>query len=358
MQLVEENMDIKVGVDSPEQPGETPEVRYLTPEQLLLFEESFADWVAKARGRRSSSSRNRCRLVFSLLRHTGAKLGEVLAIDDREDFDLAARKVRLGGRGEEPRPVREVSLPHDLQTELAAVLGDADYAPLRGSLFALDQGYMRRVIYERAKECGLPKHLANPNTLRRSRGIELLRGGMPLGAIQRILGHLTANSTAAFLEIPSDASGALNLTLPEGGSLSPGGDSHNAFVGKVATITPGDLQSLIEVETLGGHRLVSVLSNDHLKGMCLRRGSHVTVRIRPPRLARDSSQAAPGPNRFRGVVERILTGADTAEVVVLLEDGARVSSVVTPESLATLRLKVGETVWAMTGAFSITISAS
>ena len=90
--------------------------------------------------------------------------------------------------------------------------------------------------------------------------------------------------------------------------------------------------------------------------MGLRRGSPVTARIRPPRLSREVAQAA-GPNRFRGVVERILTGADTAEVVVLLEDGARVSSVVTPESLANLRLEVGEPVWAMTGAFSITVSA-
>ena len=128
---------------------------------------------------------------------------------------------------------------------------------------------------------------------------------MPLGAIQRSLGHLTANSTAAFLEIPEADPSQTDVALLDS-EKSAAEDNHNVFAGKVAAITPGDLQSLLEVETLGGHRLVSVLSNDHLKAMGLRKGSPVTARIRPPRLSRDAEKAAPGPNRFRGVVERIL----------------------------------------------------
>lgn len=334
------------------------QTRFLTTEQLNRLDATFADWMAKARGKRSLVSRNRCRLVFLLLRHTGAKLGEVLAINDQEDFDLAGRKVRLGGRGEEARPWREIYLPHDLHAELGQVLRDPDYEPFRGTLLALDQGYVRRVLYERAEDCGLPRHLANPNTLRRSRGIELLRGGVPLGAIQRSLGHLTANSTAAFLEIPDENSAALDMALLDRETAME--DSRNAFSGAIATITPGDVQSLLEVETLGGHRLVTVLSNDRLRAMDLRRGSLVTARIRPPRLTRESAlpSGVPGPNRFKGMVARIMLGTDTAEVVVLLEDGARLCSVVTLESLAEMRLEVGETVWAMTGAFSITLSTS
>ncbi len=343
--------------DSAQGPEEGAGARFLTTEQLVLLDQTFAAWVAEARGNRSRISRNRSRLVFLMLRHTGAKLGEVLAINDGEDFDLVARKVRLGGRGEEARPWREVYMPHELHAELGLILRDPDYAPVRGSLFALDQGYVRRVLYERAVECGLPKHMANPNTLRRSRGIELLRGGVPLVAIQRSLGHLTANATAAFLELSGEDTAALDMALLER-EKNPAEDGRNVFSGKVAAVNPGDLQSLVEVETPGGHRLVSVLSNDHLRAMGLRRGSPVTARIRPPRLTRgDAGGDAPGPNRFRGVVERIMVGADTAEVVVQLEDGARVCSVITPESLANLHLEVGQTVWAMTGAFSITVSA-
>jgi molybdate transport system regulatory protein len=342
--------------DASEEGAATAATKFLTTEQLAQLDQAFATWVANARGKRSRMSRNRCRLVFLMLRHTGAKLGEVLAVRDDEDFDLVARKVRLGGRGEEARTWREVYMPHELHAELGQLLRDADYAPLRGALFALDQGYVRRVLYERAAECGLPRHLANPNTLRRSRGIELLRGGVPLVAIQRSLGHLTANSTAAFLELSGEDTAALDLALLER-EKNPTEDNRNVFSGKIAAINPGDLQSLVEVETPGGHRLVSVLSNDHLRAMGLRRGSAVTARIRPPRLSRDDAGgAAAGPNRFHGVVERIMVGADTAEVVVQLEDGARVCSVVTPESLANMRLEVGEPVWAMTGAFSITVS--
>ncbi|HCR12356.1 MAG TPA: molybdenum-pterin-binding protein, partial [Desulfovibrio sp.] len=254
--------------------------KFLTTEQLAQLDQAFTTWVANARGKRSRMSRNRCRLVFLMLRHTGAKLGEVLAVRDDEDFDLIARKVRLGGRGEEARTWREVYMPHELHAELGQILRDADYAPLRGALFALDQGYVRRVLYERAAECGLPRHLANPNTLRRSRGIELLRGGVPLVAIQRSLGHLTANSTAAFLELSGEDTAALDLALLER-EKNPTEDNRNVFSGKIAAINPGDLQSLVEVETPGGHRLVSVLSNDHLRAMGLRRGSAVTARIRP-----------------------------------------------------------------------------
>lgn len=357
MGIVPKNKIDRKGATAKAADGAVASVRFLSTEQLILLDQAFVAWVAKARGKRSSLSRNRCRLVFLLLRHTGAKLGEVLAVDDTQDFDLVARKVTLGGRGEEDRPSREVYLPHELHAELAAILRDPDYEPYRGTLLALDQGYVRRVLYERADDCGLPRQLASPNTLRRSRGIELFRGGVPLGAIQRSLGHLTANSTAAFLEISDGDPASLDVALLDN-EKAAAEDNCNTFAGRVTAITPGDLQSLLEVETPGGHRLVSVLSNDHVKAMELHRGSPVTARIRPPRLSRNAETAAPGPNRFRGVVERVMTGADTAEVVVLLEDGARVSSVVTPETLANLRLEVGETVWAMTGAFSITVSAS
>jgi molybdate transport system regulatory protein len=332
--------------------------RFLTTEQLVRLDQAFVAWGAGARGKRSLMSRNRCRIVFLILRYTGAKLGEVLAVDDREDLNLTSRKLRLGGRGEDPRHWREVHLPQELFAELSQILRDPDYAPLRGSLLALDQGYVRRVLYERAAECGLPRSLANPNTLRRSRGLELSRGGVPLNAIQRLLGHMTANSTAAFLDLPDgETADREQAYLDRENGLT--GETRNTFAGRVVAVTPGDHQSLLEVETPGGHRLVSVLANEQMRAMDLGLGSLVKATISAPRLVRDDAlrQTADGPNRFRGVVERILTGANTAEVVVLLEDGARVCSVLPPDTLASLNLEVGETVWAMTGAFSISLTA-
>lgn len=336
----------------------TGSARFLTTEQMIRLDQAFVAWVGKARGKRSLLSRNRCRIVFLILRYTGAKLGEVLAIDDNEDLNLNARKLRLGGRGEDPRHWREVHLPQELFAELSQIARDPDYADLRGALLALDQGYVRRVLYERAAECGLPRSLANPNTLRRSRGLELSRGGVPLSAIQRLLGHMTANSTAAFLDLPdNEGLGRESAYLDRENDLAD--EARNTFSGRVVAVTPGDHQSLLEVETPGGHRLVAVLANEHLRAMDLGIGSLVTATINAPRLVRDDAlrQTADGPNRFRGVVERILTGGNTAEVVVLLEDGARVCSVLPPQSLASLQLEVGETVWAMTGAFSITLAA-
>ena len=179
----------------------------LNASQLHCLEKAFDTWVARAKGSRSIVARNRARLVFMLLRYTGAKLGEILELDDRTDFALAYRKVVLGNRTDEGKNRREVYLPESLHNELKQVIRNSDYASLRGVIFRLDQGYMRKIINNRAGECGIPKPLANPNTLRRSQAVELLQDGMPLMVVQGLLGHHTykRRSNNAPLERPNSS---------------------------------------------------------------------------------------------------------------------------------------------------------
>jgi len=346
--------------DAPTPPqADAPEPNYLTPEQMGRLDAAFGAWVAKAKGRRSVISRNRARLAFMLLRYTGAKLGEILAINDQTDFVLACRKVLLGGgKAEDAKPRREVYLPGEMHAELKQLLRDGDYAPIRGGIFHLDQGYMRRVIYERAGECGIPKHLANPNTLRRSRAVELLHNGVPLTVVQRILGHLTANSTAAFLDLPEEEQKRMEKYFLDRENRRAVG-THNTFFGRVSAVAPGEIQSRVEVTTLGGHSLVSVISTKSLEAMGLREGSLVTARVKAPWVALDVER--PGPedgaeNRFRGVVERVLRGADAAEVVLVLADGTRLSATVGLDVLADMRLGSGDGVWAVANAFAVVLN--
>jgi molybdate transport system regulatory protein len=339
---------------------EPHEPNFLTAEQMRRLDAAFAAWVAKAKGRRSVVSRNRARLVFLLLRSTGAKLGEILAIDDQADFVLAYRKVLLGGgRGADAKPRREVYLPGELHAELKQLLRDPDYTPFRGAIFHLDQGYMRRVIYERAGECGIPKHLANPNTLRRSRAVELLHNGVPLTVVQRILGHLTANSTAAFLDLPEEEQKRMEKHFLDRENRRAVG-VHNTFFGKLAVVETGEIQSRLTVRTLGGHAVTAIISTKSLESLGLREGAMVTARVKAPWVTLDAApatDASAGENRFRGVVERVTRGADAAEVVVALADGTKLCATVGPDALAEMHLGQGDGIWAGASAFSVIIAA-
>jgi molybdate transport system regulatory protein len=348
------------GRDEGETPAaDAPEPNALTADQMERLDAAFIAWVAKAKGKRSVVSRHRARLVFLLLRYTGAKLGEILALDDRADFVLAYRKVLLGGGGAEgAKPRREVYLPGELHAEIKQLLRDPDYAPLRGTIFHLDQGYMRRIIYERAVECGVPKHLANPNTLRRSRAVELLHNGVPLTVVQRILGHLTANSTAAFLDLPEEEQKRMEKHFLERENRRATG-APNTFYGRVTSISPGDIQSRVEVTTLGGHRLISVISTKSLESMGLKEGGLVTARVKAPWVVLDADPTEGrqrDENRFRGVVEQVVRGKGGAEVVLALADGTRLCSMVGLDVLEDLRLGQGDGVWAAANAFSVFLS--
>ena len=70
---------------------------------------------------------------------------------------------------------------------------------LRGEVLHLDQGYVRRIFYERAKDVDLPKELLSPRVIRHSRGIELLRGDVPLKIVQQFLGQQSPTLTASYL---------------------------------------------------------------------------------------------------------------------------------------------------------------
>ncbi|KHK03270.1 TOBE domain-containing protein [Desulfovibrio sp. TomC] len=346
--------------DSSVAPAEPHEPNFLSAEQMQRLDAAFTAWVSKAKGKRSVVSRNRARLVFLLLRATGAKLGEILAIDDRTDFVLAYRKVLLGGgKGEDAKPRREVYLPGELHAELKQLLRDPDYTPHRGGIFHLDQGYMRRVIYDRASEAGIPKHLANPNTLRRSRAVELLHNGVPLTVVQRILGHLTANSTAAFLDLPEEEQKRMEKHFLDRENRRSAG-VHNTFFGKVATVEIGEIQSRLTVRTLGGHLLTAIISTKSLESLGLREGGLATARIKAPWVTLDAApaeDATGAENRFRGVVERVTQGGDAAEVVVVLTDGTKLSATVGLDALRDMHLGQGDGVWAGASAFSVIVAA-
>jgi molybdate transport system regulatory protein len=83
------------------------EGRCLDTVQLNQLEQSFRDWVEESSRKDVRLSRRRVLLLFLIIRYTGAKLKEVLALDPSEDIDLENRAIFFRGAdrsGQRPPP--------------------------------------------------------------------------------------------------------------------------------------------------------------------------------------------------------------------------------------------------------------
>ncbi|MBI5519991.1 MAG: TOBE domain-containing protein [Desulfovibrio sp.] len=343
------------------------DIRTLDEAQVARLEQSFRSWMDASRRRADYASRRRLWLIFLLLRSTGARLGEVLGMDPTRDLDLEGeRPVALFGRGGNGGPNgagREVPLPADVARALREALADPTLAADPSRLFDMDQGHVRRKFYERAEAAGLPRELASPSVLRRSRARQLMRQDVPLPVVQRLLGQSSADLTAAFSDYTDDEAGRIveeYLKREERRKSS----ARNRFFGAVSGVVCGPVVASVEITSLGGFTVTSVVTRESVERLGIKPGVLATADIKAPWVQLSAGEAEPNStaaNRYPAVVRRILTGEGqgdpvSAEVVAELSDGTMLAAVITLESVRRLDLSVGSPVWASFGAFSVILN--
>jgi len=321
-------------------------VKHLTPDAIAALAEAFAAWRRAARGRSQAQARERVWLAFLLLRYTGGRLGEVLALDLDADLDPAQGRVRLGRAGGDER---WLPLPPEVVAawrDLAGRLGGEGRA---GGGLGLDPGYVRRKFHERGAEAGLAPELCNPRALRNSRALELLRGGVPLTVVQAMLGQGSANLTAALVSFEeADRSRILDEHLARERRLKT--SARNFFAGRVARVVAGRIQCLVEMVAEGGHRLTAVITRESLTNLGLRPGAPVCALVKAPWVLLalgDEPPAVGAANRLRGRLIRLEREGVMVEAMVELADGTQVCALITRESLRNLQLAVGMAVWVL-----------
>lgn len=340
--------------------------RSLDPAQLAALEAAFRAWTGTARRRADQLSRRRLWLIFLLLRSTGARLGEVLALDAGRDLDLGLTRSVAVFRS--AAGAREAPLPSDVADELRAALDDEDLLESLGPggaarMFDMDQGHVRRKFYERAAEAGLPRELASPSVLRRSLARQLMRQSVPLPVVQRLLGQSSADLTAAFSDYTADEAGLIledYLKREENRKSS----ARNRFFGQITAVTCGPVVAEVELTSLGGFKVYSVVTHESVERLGIRPGVLATADIKAPWVQLQAGTDEPSStaaNRYPAVISRILTGEAqgdevAAEVVAELSDGTRLAAVITVASVRRLRLAVGSPVWASFGAFSVILN--
>lgn len=337
--------------------------RSLDEAQVARLEQSFRSWMDASRRRADYASRRRLWLIFLLLRSTGARLGEVLGMDPTRDLDLEGeRPLAVFGRGGNGGG-REVPLPVDVARALREALADPTLAADPSRLFDMDQGHVRRKFYERAEAAGLPKDLASPSVLRRSRARQLMRQDVPLPVVQRLLGQSSADLTAAFSDYTDDEAGRIveeYLKREERRKSS----ARNRFFGAVSEVVCGPVVASVEITSLGGFKVTSVVTRESVERLGIKPGVLATADIKAPWVQLSAGEEEPSStatNRYPAVVRRILTGEDqgeqvAAEVVAELSDGTMLAAVITLESVRRLDLSVGSPVWASFGAFSVILN--
>lgn len=332
------------------------ETRHLDPTQLTRLEQEFRSWSEASSRRDIRSSRKRILLIFLLIRYTGARLHEVLALNIDKHVDFSNKVVRYGIADEfGASSEREVQISSELLSEIQTALADPVFAADVGSLLVVDEGHVRRKFYERAVACGFAQDLGSPNAIRRARAVELIQGNMPLPVVQRVLGHSTPNLTASLVSFSEEDIHHVERHFVERESTRKT-SARNTFFGKIGTIREGDIQSQIDLVTLGGDVVTTVITNNSLQRLGLKVGALIAAEVKAPWVIvhkADEMPACTAENMFFGTVTRVLCGKLTTELIVRIRDGTELCSVVTEESRRKLGIKIDDRVWAVFNSFAV-----
>lgn len=331
--------------------------RCLDTVQLNRLEQAFRQWAEGAARTDVRLSRRRIVLIFLLIRYTGAKLHEVLGLDPFQDISYQRQSILFRKPAASGRPPREVQIPETLAREIQAALADPAFQESLGSLFGVDPAHVRRKFYERAAACGFLKELGGPDAVRKARAVELMQNNLPLPVVQRILGHSTPNLTASFVSFSdADMQQVARFFLEQESRRKT--SARNTFFGKIRKIQKGDIQANVELVTIGGHPVTTVITNDSLARLGLKTGTLITAEVKAPMVVLQKGDKAPecsAENIFPGIIEKIIRGKVATEYVVRIADGTRICSLMTSNSSRRLQLLPNDPVWAVFTSFSVVL---
>ncbi|RLB84298.1 MAG: transporter [Deltaproteobacteria bacterium] len=328
--------------------------------QLSQLEESFRKWAEGSQRRDVCLSRRRILLIFLLIRYTGGKLNEVLALDPFNDIDHDRQLVLFYNTDPDSETKsRQVQISESLSREIQSTLADPAFKDSFPNLFDIDPGFVRRKFYERAEACGFLKHLGGPEMIRKARAVELMHSNMPLPAVQMMLGHSTPNLTTSFVSFSKDEIRRIIKLFMERES-SRKTSARNSFFGKIQEILSGTIQARVELATIGGYKVTTMITNESLEQLGLEKGKLITAEVKAPCVILQKTVEEPvcsAENRFNGIVVRINKGKVSSEYVIRISDGTDLCSIVSTKSAKYLRLKEGDTVWATFNCFSVVLHA-
>ncbi len=326
--------------------------------ELNRLEQSFRAWADAAKSPGLRHSRRRILLIFLIIRYTGAKLNEVLALKPAEDMDNEALAIRFKNSDPEEKhhdeETRLVYIPELLATDIINLTEETK--ALDKSL-DVDPGFVRRKFYERAEACGFAKNMGGPEMIRRARAVELMKNSLPIPAVQMMLGHATPNLTSSYVSFSKEEIQKMTrLYMARESSRKT--SARNSFFGKVSEIRQGDIQSQVTLTTLGGDSISTVITNDSMDRLGIRPGSLLSAEIKAPWVVLQKNIKKPrcsADNILKGVITRINEGTINVEYAARIEDGTEMCSIVATQGAKNLDIQIGDPVWILFTCFAVVL---
>lgn len=314
--------------------------------QLEQLELSFRHWVTESPRPDLCRSRKRILLIFLLLRYTGAKLSEVLALNMGHDLDVKRQLVFIGSR-EIQISKHVMQIIHDELHDSAETLQYLD----------IDPAFVRRKFYERAEACGFSKKQGSPEMIRKARAIELMQGNLPVPVVQRILGHSTPNLTTAHVTFSEEDMHRVTRWYMENESRRKT-SARNSFFGKVHSLQKGDVQTFVRITTLDGDSLCTIVTNTSVECLGLKPGRLLSAEIKAPWMVlerQDSQGRSNLENKREGTISRITSGKINTECAVLLADGTELCAIISDIGFKELELEVGDPVRILFSCYAVVL---
>lgn len=313
------------------------DAKCLSPAELGAVKNSLITWEAEAKTAQHKLSRRRILLSFLLIRYAGLRLNELLTLNDKTDFLPVNCSIQVTGVH-----ARRVPLPPQVFAEIMRSLEDPMFYHLRGSVFNIDQGYLRRKFYELATRSELAKNMLNPRILRYSRAAELLQAGLPTRVVDAFLGQQMLGFDASLMEFSQDTAGVI-LEDYLSRELALRTSARNVFTGKISQITQDAFMVYVTLECSGGVQVRAVITEDSCAKLNLAEGRLVCASIKATLVNAAAYYEGEGhcANDFSGTVSGLASSSIMAEIKVTLDNGNAMCAIITREHAEALALEVG-----------------
>ncbi|MDK2812708.1 MAG: integrase/recombinase XerD [Petrotoga sp.] len=172
------------------------EIKHLTEDELNRLTEEFLKWYET----KPNAKRARYLLLFLFLRFTGARISEIISIDETRDIDFRRSEIRIKNlkKHKHKNSYRIVPVPDKLIAEYLRLCHI--HPQIQNKALKVARTNFFTTFRKICKQAGIPEDLAHPHILRHTRAIELIRAGVPITAVKSILGHSNLNTTAIYLQ--------------------------------------------------------------------------------------------------------------------------------------------------------------
>lgn len=134
--------------------------------------------------------------------------------------------------------------------------------------------------------------------------------------------------------------------------------ARNQFLGKVTTVRQGAVNDEIDLEIMGGQKIVAIITRESTDNLALQPGTEAFALIKASSViivTDDDGAKISARNRLTGSISRLQPGAVNTEVVIDLPGGGAIASIITNESAVNLGLAVGKKATAIFKASSVII---